>query len=85
MKNKIIFGIIIALVAIVIICGVVYIDFNSSDEISDTMKEISIMVYDKDNKEVFNERINTDEQYSVCIKTLYDIYSQLQERYCIFY
>ena len=27
------------------------------------MKEISIMVYDKDNKEVFNERINTDEQY----------------------
>lgn len=63
MKNKIIFGIIIALVAIVIICGVVYIDFNSSDEISDTMKEISIMVYDKDNKEVFNERINTDEQY----------------------
>lgn len=63
MKRKILFGVIMTLIVIAIICGVVYINYNSSDETSNNLKEISILVYDKDSKEIFNEKIKTDEQY----------------------
>lgn len=65
MKRKVLFGIIVALIAIVIICGVVCINYNNSDESSNNMKELSVLIYDKDSKEIFNEKINTDEQYLI--------------------
>lgn len=63
MKRKVLFSIVIVFIALAIICGVVCINYNSSDESSNNMKEISVLIYDKDSKEIFNEKINTEEQY----------------------
>ena len=54
MKNKILISIIIVLIAVGIVCGiVVYTNSTDSEKVSGTMKEISIMIYDKDNEEIF--------------------------------
>lgn len=80
MKNKTIIGIIIALVVIGIVCGIVYKYFTNSSEISNTTKEISIVVYDKDSKEIFNKKINTDAKYlSEALEKIEDLNIQMQD------
>lgn len=64
MKNKILISIIIVLIAVGIVCGiVVYTNSTDSEKVSGTMKEISIMIYDKDNEEIFKKELHTEAQY----------------------
>ena len=63
MKNKILVSIIIILIVLGIVCGIIYINSTDSEKISDDMKEISIMIYDKDNEEIFKKELYTEAQY----------------------
>lgn len=64
MKNKILITIIIVLIAVGIVCGiVVYTNSTDSEKVSGAMKEISIMIYDKDNEEIFKKELRTEAQY----------------------
>ena len=64
MKNKILITIIIVLIAVGIVCGiVVYTNSMDSEKVSGAMKEISIMIYDKDNEEIFKKELRTEAQY----------------------
>lgn len=64
MKNKILITIIIVLIVVGIVCGiVVYTNSTNSEKITGAMKEISIMIYDKDNVEIFKKELHTEAQY----------------------
>lgn len=64
MKNKILITIIIVLIAVGIVCGiVVYTNSTDLEKVSGAMKEISIMIYDKDNEEIFKIELRTEAQY----------------------